>query len=140
MRMEATLESLLDSVDLAEDLTLRIASGAGFDEEERHRIGMAVREALINALAYGSQFSREKKILLTLEVNAEKLVIEVLDEGPGFDLKDVPDPLAEENLLKSSGRGILLIRAFMDDFEVRRGREGGADVMMTKRLPAPRAP
>src|SRR2546422_10828937 len=63
------------------------------------------------------------------------MVIHVLDEGEGFDVADVPDPLAEENLLKMSGRGIFLMRAFMDEFEVARGPQGGAEIIMAKRFP-----
>jgi len=134
--IEATMESLLDSVDLAEEMTVRLAEAAGFDEDNRYRIGMAVREGMINALEYGNQRSRNKKIHFTLVLEAEKLVIRIRDEGPGFELADVPDPLAEENLLKTSGRGIFLMRAFMDEFEVRRPPDGGAELVMSRRYPA----
>ena len=135
-RMEVTLESIIDSVDLAEDITVRIAESAGFEEEDRHRIGMSVREGVINAVTYGNHQSRDKKVYLTLELNTEKLTIHILDQGEGFTLANVPDPLVEENLLKSSGRGILLMRAFMDEFDVLRGRTGGAEVVMVKRRAA----
>ena len=135
-RMEVTLESIIDSVDLAEDITVRIAESAGFEEEDRHRIGMSVREAVINAVTYGNHQNRDKKVYLTLELNTEKLTIHILDQGEGFTLANVPDPLVEENLLKSSGRGILLMRAFMDEFDVLRGRTGGAEVVMVKRRAA----
>ncbi|MBI3662345.1 MAG: ATP-binding protein [Acidobacteria bacterium] len=135
-RMEVTLESIIDSVDLAEDITVRIAAAAGFGDEDRHRIGMSVREGVINAVTYGNRQSREKKVFLTLEMNHQRFVIHILDQGEGFSLADVPDPLADENLLKSSGRGILLMRAFMDEFDVVRGAAGGAEVVMAKRLPA----
>jgi serine/threonine-protein kinase RsbW len=135
-RMEVTLESIIDSVDLAEDITVRIAESAGFDEEDRHRIGMSVREGVINAVTYGNHQSREKKVYLTLELNTDQLTIRILDQGEGFTLADVPDPLVEENLLKSSGRGILLMRAFMDEFNVLRGRTGGAELVMVKRRSA----
>ncbi len=137
-RIEVTLESLLESVDLAEDITLRVADAAGFDEEERFRIGMSVREGVINAYQYGNLQLRERKIFLTFELRADKLVIHVVDQGNGFSLSDVPDPRAEENLLKTSGRGIFLMRSFMDEFEVGRGRNGGAEVVMTKRYPQTR--
>lgn len=135
-RMEVTLESIIDSVDLAEDITVRVAEAAGFDEEDRHRIGMSVREGMINAVTYGNHQNREKKVFLTLEMAPGQLVIRILDQGEGFVLADVPDPLAAENLLKSSGRGILLMRAFMDEFDVVRGSTGGAEVTLVKRLPA----
>lgn len=135
-RMDVTLESMMDSVDLAEDIILRIAEASGFDDEERHRIGMSVREGVINAVTYGNHQNREKKVFLTIELDKERLVIRILDQGDGYALADVPDPLAEENLLKSSGRGILLMKAFMDEFDVVRGRTGGAEVTLVKKLPA----
>jgi serine/threonine-protein kinase RsbW len=132
-RIEVTLETLLDSVDLAEDITVRVAEAAGFDEEDRHRIGISVREGLINAVIYGNLQQREKRVFLTLEFTSQRMTIRILDEGQGFELSAVPDPLAEENLLKSSGRGILLMRSFMDEFNVVRGKNGGAEVIMVKR-------
>lgn len=138
-RVEVTLETLLDSVGLAEAICLRIADAAGFDEDDCHKIGMSVREGVINAIQYGNGQQRDKKIYLTIDLEPEKLVIHVLDQGPGFDLADVPDPLAEENLLKTSGRGIFLMRAFMDEFAVRHGRQGGAEVIMSKRYRTYRA-
>lgn len=128
----------MESVDLAEDITLRVADAAGFDEEQRYRIGMSVREGVINAYQYGNLQSRDRKIFLTFELNEDKLLIRVLDQGAGFLLADVPDPLAEENLLKTSGRGIFLMRAFMDEFSVARGTNGGAEVVMAKRCPPAR--
>ncbi|HEX2711267.1 MAG TPA: ATP-binding protein [Candidatus Acidoferrales bacterium] len=137
-RIEVILETLLDSVSLAEDICLRIAGAAGFDEDDCHKIGMSVREGVINAFQYGNSQQRNKKIYLAFELEQEKMVIHVLDQGRGFNLEDVPDPLAEENLLKTSGRGIFLMRAFMDEFTVRRGHQGGAEVVMAKRYPASR--
>ncbi len=137
-RIEVTLETLLESVDLAEDITLRVADAAGFDEEQRYRIGMSVREGVINAYQYGNLQVRDRKIFLIFELNEDKLLIRVLDQGAGFLLSEVPDPLAEENLLKTSGRGIFLMRAFMDEFSVARGTNGGAEVVMAKRCPPAR--
>jgi serine/threonine-protein kinase RsbW len=137
-RIEVTLETLLESVDLAEDITLRVAAVAGFDEEQRYRLGMSVREAVINAYVYGNNASRENRIFLVFELHPSMLVIHVRDQGPGFDLKDVPDPLAEENLLKTSGRGLFLIRSFMDELNVARPKSGGAEVIMVKRYPPAR--
>jgi serine/threonine-protein kinase RsbW len=134
-RVDILLETLLDSVDLAEQVVLGIAGAAGFEEEDCHKIGMSVREGMINAYHYGNQRERGKKIHLTVELAPEKMVIHVIDQGPGFELGAIPDPLSEENLLRTSGRGIFLMRAFMDEFEVLRSRDGGAEVVMAKRLP-----
>jgi serine/threonine-protein kinase RsbW len=132
-KVEITLETLLDSVDLAEDIALRVAAAAGFDEDERHKIGMSVREGVINAHHYGNQAQRNKKIHVTVELEPDKMVVRILDQGTGFDLASVPDPLAEENLLRTSGRGLFLMRAFMDEFDVHRGPNGGTELVMAKR-------
>src|SRR5438270_13237100 len=134
--LEMTLETQVESVNLAEEMCLRVAEAAGFGEDDCYRIGMSVREGVINAFHYGNQERPEKKIHLALDLTPEKLVIHVRDEGQGFDLGNVPDPLAEENLLSTSGRGIFLMRAFMDEFEVVPGKTGGAEIIMSKKLPS----
>lgn len=139
-RLEITLETQVESVNLAEEMCLRVAEAAGFGEDDCYRIGMSVREGVINAFHYGNEERPEKKIHLALDLTPEKMIIRVLDEGKGFDLNSVPDPLAEENLLSTSGRGIFLMRAFMDEFEVVPGRTGGAEIIMSKKLPLPGKP
>jgi serine/threonine-protein kinase RsbW len=133
-RVDVTLESQLDSVSLAEEMCTRIAAAAGFDDDDCFKIGMSVREGVINAYNYGSQKQADKKIFLTFELTPEKLIVRVQDQGKGFRLEDVPDPLADENLLKSSGRGIFLMRSFMDEFDVQQIEAGGAVIVMAKRL------
>jgi serine/threonine-protein kinase RsbW len=133
--LEVKLETQVESVNLAEEMCLRAAEAAGFGEEECYRIGMSVREGVINAFHYGNKERPEKKIHLSVDLTPEKMIIHVLDEGTGFVLTDVPDPLAEENLLSTSGRGIFLMRAFMDEFDVVKGRNGGAEIIMSKKLP-----
>ena len=133
--IEITLDTHLESVDIAEQVAVRAAEASGFDEDEVHKIGMAVREGMVNAYNYGNRQDCRKKIQMIIEIKPEKMIIRVLDQGEGFDLADVPDPLAEENLLKTSGRGILLMKTFMDEFEVRRSSNGGAWLVMAKYLP-----
>jgi serine/threonine-protein kinase RsbW len=133
--LEVVLDTQVESVNLAEEMCLRVAQAAGFDEEMCYRIGMSVREGVINAFHYGNQERPDKKIHLAVDLTPEKLVIHVMDEGKGFKLTDVPDPLAEENILSTSGRGIFLMRAFMDEFDVVPGATGGAEIVMSKRLP-----
>jgi len=133
--LEVVLDTQVESVNLAEEMCLRAAEAAGFDEEMCYRIGMSVREGVINAFHYGNQERPDKKIHLSLDITSEKLIIHVMDEGKGFKLSDVPDPLAEENILSTSGRGIFLMRAFMDEFDVVPGSTGGAEIIMSKWLP-----
>jgi serine/threonine-protein kinase RsbW len=134
--LEVTLETHVESVNLAEEMCLRVAESAGFGEDDCYRIGMSVREGVINAFHYGNQERPDKKIHLAVDLTPEKMIIHVLDEGRGFDLSSVPDPLAQENLLSTSGRGIFLMRAFMDEFDVVPGRTGGAEIIMSKKLPS----
>lgn len=132
--VDTWLESTLDSVDDAEAATLRVAQRLGFDEEDLHKLGMAVRETMVNAVVHGNRYSAHKKVHLSVVESAERLTVTITDQGEGFDLTNLPDPLAEENLLKQSGRGILLIQAFVDEFRVERGHPSGTEVTMTKYL------
>jgi serine/threonine-protein kinase RsbW len=134
-RTDVVLESRLDSITLAESICVRVAELAGFDEDDCYRISVAVREGVINAFRWGNEEQSHKKIFMSFHVNDGKLIVRIADQGRGFDLADVPDPLAEENLMKTSGRGIFLMRAYMDEWDVGRSREGGAELVMAKRLP-----
>jgi len=130
--VDRVLDSVLESADEAEQLALRVAEEAGFPEDDLHRIGMAVRESIVNAVVHGNRYNVRKKVHLAICANTRKLAITVGDEGEGFDVTALPDPLAEPNLLQQSGRGIFLIRAFMDEFEVRRRSAGGTEVTLVK--------
>jgi len=134
--LEVKLESTLDSVDVAEEMVKNFAEEAGFPEDEVHQIGMAVRESVINAVVHGNCYSSHKKVSVTVEAKDDRMTIRIQDQGAGFDLGDVPDPLADENLLRKSGRGLFLIRAFMDGVELHRLRPEGMEVIMTKNVPA----
>lgn len=130
-RVDVTLETKIECMDLGEEVARRVAATAGFDEDERHKICMAVRECLINALQHGNRRDPTKPIGLSFALHPDRLVVEVRDQGPGFDLAAVPDPLADDHLLKSSGRGLFLVRCFMDELHVVCSN-GGAVVSMTK--------
>jgi serine/threonine-protein kinase RsbW len=132
-RIEVVLETLLDSIALAEEMGVRIAAAAGFGEDDQYKIGLAVHECVMNAFQYGNEQQREKKIYLIFELLHEKMVIHVTDQGTGFRLEDVPDPRIDENVLGEAGRGVLLMRAFMDEFGVLIRQGGGAEVIMAKR-------
>ncbi len=133
-KTQTTLDSTLESVDRAEALVVREALSVGFDEDEQHQIGMSVRECMVNAVVHGNRYSSKKKVHLDIERSAEGLIVTIGDEGAGFDLNSLPDPLASENLLRQSGRGLLLIRAFMDDFDLHPRPGGGTEVRLIKKL------
>lgn len=95
-----------------------MAAEAGFGEEDIMKIGMAVREAAVNAVLHGNAYDPGKKVALDVERTARDLVIVIRDQGKGLEVDKIPDPLAPENLMKTSGRGIFLIRSFMDEVEI----------------------
>lgn len=128
------LESRIENVDRAESAAEEVARVAGFDEDEQHRIAMAVREITVNAITHGNRLDAAKKVTLDFSLSPQALVIAVRDEGQGFDTSTLPDPLAPDNLLRQSGRGIFLARAFMDEVDLR-SRRDGLEVRMTKRHP-----
>lgn len=132
-RVDVTLETRFESVDLAEEIACKVAGAAGFDEDDRHKIGMAVRESIINAIQHGNANDPGKKVRMSLEIDPRELTITVADQGRGFHLEAMPDPRDPENILRTSGRGIFIIRSFMDDLRVDSGRNGGAKVIMVKR-------
>jgi serine/threonine-protein kinase RsbW len=117
-RFSYNLDSTLETVDQAEQTASRIASENGFDEDEVMQIAMAVREAAVNAVLHGNAYDPGKKVALEFERTSSDLVITIRDQGKGMDMSRIPDPLAPENLLKTSGRGIFLIRSFMDDVKI----------------------
>lgn len=125
-------ESTLASVERVEEIVGGLAERAGFDEDDLMKIGIAVREAMVNAVVHGNRYSANKKVRVSVVKNSERLTVRVADEGEGFDFEGLPDPLAPENLLKSSGRGIFLIRSFMDEFEMRRLEPGGTELVLIK--------
>lgn len=132
--VERFLDSTLESVDHAEEITVALAKKAGFDEDDLIKIGMAVRESMVNAVVHGNRYNTNKKVRFWVSNNTEKLTVRIADEGEGFDYENLPDPLAPENLMRSSGRGIFLIRSFMDEFLIRRLEPGGTEVTLVKRI------
>jgi serine/threonine-protein kinase RsbW len=134
--VEVTLESDLKNVEVAEEITRRVTGSAGFEEDDQHRIEMAVHESMINAIWHGNKNDPSKSVWLQFKTFPNRLEIRIRDQGSGFDPKHVPDPLEQDNLLNVSGRGIFLIRTFMDEFRVEHVTGTGTEVTMVKRFHA----
>lgn len=134
-QIHLTLDSTLQSVDQAESVVVDEAEKLGFGEDERHEIGMAVRECMVNAVVHGNRYNKRKHVDLNVQRTEAALAITIGDEGEGFDPDALPDPTSPENLLRQSGRGILLIRAFMDEFEFHPRPGGGTEVRLVKNVP-----
>jgi serine/threonine-protein kinase RsbW len=132
------IHSNFDMLDFVQVVSDRLGQLAGMDDDTIHWIGVAVRESVINAIKHGNREDYRKLVTVefTFAPPAEpgELVVRVVDQGEGFDPEEIADPLAPENLLKSSGRGIFFMRSFMDDVTLRRASEGGMEVRMVKKL------
>jgi serine/threonine-protein kinase RsbW len=123
----------LDSVNKVEQTAEQLAVKVGFNEEDLHKITMSVREAAVNAVLHGNAYDPSKKIMVAYESSPNTLAITITDEGKGLSEEDVPDPLAEENILKTSGRGIFLIKSFMDEVRIR-DLHPGTEITLVKHV------
>ena len=132
--IERNFDSTLESVDAAEEIILQEAQSLGFDEDDQHKIGISVRECMVNAVAHGNRYNARKKVHLVVSSSPGTLEIRIGDEGEHFDMSQLPDPLADENLLRHSGRGLLLMQAFMDEFQIQPRQPSGTEVRLVKHM------
>jgi len=130
--------SAFEMLDFVQVVSDHLARGVGLDEDALHWVSVAIRESVINAIKHGNKSDASKHVFVEFDTGADTaepaLAIRVRDEGEGFDPETVANPLDPENLLKSSGRGIFLIRNFMDDVRLQRAPEGGMEIRMIKRV------
>jgi serine/threonine-protein kinase RsbW len=128
------LESRFENIELVQVMLDDSLRRLECDEDTRYWVGIAVREAVANAIKHGNRQDPEKRVEVRLQLEEEHVVINVRDEGPGFDPTSVPDPLAPENLLKPDGRGMFYMGKFMDQVSYDFGTTGGTEVTLRKRL------
>ena len=128
--------SAFEMLDFVQVVSDHLARSVGLDEDSLHWVSVAIRESVINAIKHGNKSDAAKHVFIEFETTDQvpELAIRVRDQGEGFDPETVPNPLDPENLLKSSGRGIFLIRNFMDDVRLQRAPEGGMEIRMVKRV------
>ena len=141
VRLEFT--SAFEMLDFVQVVSDHLARGVGLDEDSLHWVSVAIRESVINAIKHGNRNDTAKRVFVEFETatkaDVPELAIRIRDQGEGFDPEQVANPLDAENLLKSSGRGIFLIRNFMDDVQLQRAPEGGMEIRMVKRVQPPDA-
>ena len=133
-RVSYTLDSSIESVNKIEQTAELCAVSAGFDEDAVSNISMAIREAAVNAVLHGNAYDANKTVKASFETTVEALTIRICDQGPGLDPDTIPDPLAPENILRGSGRGIFLMRAFMDEVKFRQ-LHPGTELTLIKHRP-----
>jgi serine/threonine-protein kinase RsbW len=130
--------SSFEVLDLVQLLSDRLSALAGLDEDATHWVSVAVRESVINAIKHGNREHPDKRVTVEFALvprdAPRQFLISIADEGDGFDPVEVADPLAPENMMKSSGRGIFFMRSFMDDLRIERRPTGGMVVRMVKKL------
>ncbi len=120
-------------LDLVQGIAEEVGRQAGLDDDQRLDLGLAVREGTINAIEHGHRDRPGEPVRLTFRVRADRVRVEIADRGPGFDPAAIPDPTDPENLLRPSGRGLLLIRSLVDAVDWRTG-PGGTTLILEKLL------
>jgi serine/threonine-protein kinase RsbW len=132
------IASGFDMLSLVDHVSEDVAALAGLESDAGHWFCVAVREATVNAIKHGNQGNQAKRVTITFTVvrngGAPRVDVCVRDQGRGFDATRVPDPLAAENTHATGGRGIFLMRSFMDDVRVRSAPGGGTEILMRKSL------
>ena len=130
LRFPSRIEAVSEAASAVSDFLNRL----GVDEGIAFGVDMAVREAVTNAVLHGNKLNEAKVVDLKLKNSADAFEIIVHDQGQGFNPNDVPDPTKEENILKTSGRGIFFMRNFMDTVEWSADPKGGTTVRMMKKF------
>ena len=128
------IASRFDMLDVVQTVLTHLAGLVGFQDEASHYMSVAVRESVVNAIKHGNREDETKRVALEFILHPKALEVQVLDQGVGFDPSGVPDPVAEENLLKADGRGIFFMRSFMDEVSYSFPVKGGTLVKMVKKL------
>jgi serine/threonine-protein kinase RsbW len=133
-RIEITISSRFENIELVQVIAEHLCENAGVDEDGSHWIGMAVREAVANAIKHGNKLDVRKKVHAQFDLRGNELAIRISDQGEGFDPEKVSDPLSPKNLMKTSGRGIFYMRTFMDEVHYSFQPGAGTSLVMTKNL------
>lgn len=126
--------SAFEMLDIVQVMSDYVGRSLGLDDDSLHWVGVAVRESVINAIKHGNRHDISKHVIVEFVTAPSEMTVSIRDQGEGFDPDQLADPLAPENMLKASGRGIFLMRNFMDDVSLRRAPEGGMEVRMVKRV------
>ena len=139
-QLDIQFPSEVQHVDLVHSVCDRVAEIVGLDENQTLNLGLAVREATINAIKHGNRMDARKKVSVRFQFSRSGVVVSIRDRGRGFDPEATPDPTLPENIHRPHGRGFLLMRAFVDRVEVEASRGGGSVVRLYKRVGAPAPP
>src|SRR5215468_8884989 len=132
---ELTIPSRLEEMQAVHELVGEALKEYKLSDELAHWIELSISESMINAIQHGNKADPAKQATLKISSNGDSIEIIVEDQGRGFKLDNIADPTDTANLLKPSGRGILIIRSFMDEVDLLQREGGGCRLRMVKRLP-----
>lgn len=132
---ELTVPSKLEEMTAVHALVDQALKSFQLSEDLAYWLELTISESMINAIQHGNKCDPEKKATLRIASDGDSIEVIVEDQGKGFKLDDVADPTNVENLLKPSGRGILIIKSFMDEVDLTNRAEGGSRLRMLKRIP-----
>ena len=123
------IESDPNNLITVEEFVNYFAKDLGLNEEQLATLLLAVTEATTNAIIHANKCDKSKLVTVDVNVQNSKLVIKVTDEGTGFDPTQIPDPTQPENILKDSGRGMYLMKVYMDDLKYNVTPEGTETIL-----------
>ncbi len=133
-QVHLAISSRPENVELVQIAVEASLAQLSISEDDSHWIGIAVREAVANAIKHGNQDDPGKKVEIDFGLEGDEVVVRVADEGTGFDPRTLPDPRSPENLMRPNGRGIFFMRRFMDDIDYTFRPGGGTIVTLRKRI------
>ena len=128
------IASRIEMLDMVQAVLTHLCGVLSFNEEAVHYMSVAIRESVVNAMKHGNKLDETKRVIVEFVMHSGALEVRVQDQGKGFDPNAVPDPVAEENLLKAYGRGIFFMKSFMDEVQYSFPEQGGTRVTMLKKV------
>ena len=128
------IESRFEFLDLVQQMAEDVCRVSGFHRNSTLNVGLAVREAVVNAIKHGNRQEAGKRVEVIFRLGSRKLVVVVRDQGVGFDPENVRNPLAASNIFRANGRGIFFMKNFVDDVVFQRLDRGGMEVRMEKKI------
>jgi len=134
LQFHLSIDSRFENIELVQVVLNEVLERLGLEEDTRHWMDLATREAVANAIKHGNRNAPGTRVDVELARVADEVVVTVADRGPGFDPDQVGDPLAPENLLRPSGRGLFYMESFMDRVEFTARDGGGTVVTLGKRV------
>jgi len=135
LHVDMTLSSRVELANLVHAAAEEVCRLAGIDEDTMMNLGLALREATVNAIKHGNRMVEDKPVLVGFDLKADRLEVSIKDQGSGFDFDHTADPRLPENIEKTNGRGLFLMRHFVDEVRYTHVPGSGTTVSLVVKLP-----